>query len=52
MNNFFERQERFYKHKNEHNEKLICDNKEISITDSVILRIYSKKITSDLIKKK
>ena len=36
--------------KERHSEKYICNHKEKSITDSVVLRIYSKKIVEDLIK--
>ena len=34
----------------EHHEKIIANNPKISITDSSVLRIYSKKIVEDLIK--
>ena len=33
-----------------HDEKYICGNPKISITDSVVLRVYSKNIVDDLIK--
>ena len=35
-----------------HDEKYICNNLKMSITDSVTLRIYSKNIVNDLIKNK
>ncbi|MDY4819492.1 MAG: LAGLIDADG family homing endonuclease [Bacilli bacterium] len=36
--------------KEEHHEKIICDNPNLSITDSVIIRVYSKQIVQDLVR--